>query len=426
MPKQISRRRFLNRITAQTAAAGMFLPALAGRGYAQPKISANDRITLGFIGVGGMGTGQLRDLVHHPEIQILACCDVYEPHRLRAKERVDETYGNTDCDVYKDYRELLARDDIDSVLIATPDHWHTLIATAACQAGKDVYCQKPLTLCIDEGKELVKTVRRYGTVFQVGSQQRSSSNFRFACELVLNGRIGKLQTVTAFLPDGYTCGWDPDTAPPEGLDWDFYLGPAPKVPFNNHRFLGTFRWFYDYSGGQFTDWGAHHLDIAQWGMGTQYSGPLSAEGTGVRPVDGLYETFTDFNVTYEYPNGVRLIATTPERGTKFEGTDGWIQVWRGGIDAEPKDLLRETLGTSDIHLFESPGHEQNWIDCMRSRERPLCDVEIGHRSISVAHLGNIAMRLGRKVHWDPVKEEFIGDEEANRWLMRPYRKPWAL
>ncbi|HQH72853.1 MAG TPA: Gfo/Idh/MocA family oxidoreductase, partial [bacterium] len=361
-----------------------------------------------------------------PQTRVLATCDVYEPHRERAKNRVDDTYGNQDCKTYNDFRDLLDRDDIHAVLIATPDHWHTRIAISACEAGKDIYCQKPLTLTINEGKALVKAVRKYGRIFQVGSQQRSESNFRFACELVRSGRIGKVHTVKVFLPNGSDGPWEPDSEPPEGLDWDLYLGPAPKVPYNKRRFLWDFRWFFDYSGGQMTDWGAHHFDIAQWGLGRDLSGPVSVEGTGTLPRDGIFETYTSFNCTYYYDDGIKMIATNPEHGTRFEGSDGWVHVWRGGMETEPKSLMHETLGTNDVHLYESPGHEQDWVNCVLTRKKPICDVEIGHRSVSCAHLGNIALRLGRKLQWDPVREEFVNDPEANRWLSRPYRAPWYL
>lgn len=426
MSKKISRRTFIGSAARATGTAALALPVIAKNLYAQGRVAANDQVTIGCIGVGGMGTGNMSVLLGIPQTRVLAACDVYEPHRERAKNRVDDTYGNQDCETYNDFRELLDRDDIHAVLIATPDHWHTRIAISACEAGKDIYCQKPLTLTINEGKALVKAVRKYGRIFQVGSQQRSESNFRFACELVRSGRIGKIHTVKVFLPNGSDGPWEPDSDPPEGLDWDLYLGPAPKVPYNRRRFLWDFRWFFDYSGGQMTDWGAHHFDIAQWGLGRDLSGPVSVEGTGTLPRDGIFETYTSFNCTYYYDDGVKMIATNPEHGTRFEGTDGWVHVWRGGMETEPKSLMHETLGPGDVHLYESPGHEQDWVNCILSRQKPICDVEIGHRSVTCAHLGNIALRLGRKLQWDPVREEFVNDPEANRWLSRPYRAPWYL
>lgn len=423
MAEKWTRREFLGRMAG--AGLGVALPTiLPGRVWSAPT-PANDRIALGFIGLGGMGTGHLQGFLGHPQVQVLAVCDVFEPHRLQAKRIVDGRYGNSDCTAYRDYRDLLAREDIDAVVIATPDHWHTLISLHACQAGKDVYCEKPLTLTIAEGRALVNAVRRYGRVFQVGSQQRSESNFRFACELVRSGRIGRVHTVRTGYGYGPQGGDGVDQDPPPGLDWDMYLGPAPWVPFNPDRFLGNFRWFYDYSGGKMTDWGAHHNDIAQWGLGMDDSGPVEIEGQGRFPTSGNFDTAIWFHIEYTYANGVKLICGEGH-GVRFEGTDGWVHVDRGFLEANPPELLQEKLGPTDVHLYESPGHHQDWLDCIRTRQRPLCDVEIGHRSVTVCHLGNIAIRLGRKLRWDPVQEKFPDDPEANRWLHRPYRAPWHL
>ncbi|MEW6236358.1 MAG: Gfo/Idh/MocA family oxidoreductase [Candidatus Omnitrophota bacterium] len=422
MSHSMTRRAFLGR----AGSSALAMPFFARNLHAKGRVSANDRISVGLIGCGGMGTANMSVVLGFADSQVLATCDVYEPHRMGAKERVDYKYENENCSAYNDFRELLDRGDIDAVIIATPDHWHTRIAISACEAGKDIYCQKPLTLTIHEGKQLVKAAQRYGCVFQVGSQQRSSEEFRFACELVQSGRIGKVHTVRVFLPNGSAGGNSPNADPPDGMDWNMYLGPAPLVPFNKDRAFWSFRWFFDYSGGQMTDWGAHHFDIAQWGLGMDRSGPVSVEGTGTLPTSGRFETYTQFHVEYEYANGVRMIAANPEHGTKFEGTEGWVHVWRGGLIAEPKELLQEKLGPNDVHFYRSPGHERNWMDCIRARRRPICDAEIGHRSVTCAHLGNIALRLGRKLQWDPEREKFVGDEEANRWLFKPYRAPWRL
>jgi predicted dehydrogenase len=309
--------------------------------------------------------------------------------------------------------------------IATPDHWHALVGIAACEAGKDVYCQKPLTLTIAEGRALANAVRRYGRVFQVGSQQRSESNFRFACELVRNGYIGKVHTVRTGFGYGPTCGWEPDQDPPPGLDWNMWLGPAPYVPYTPRRCLYDFRWFYDYSGGKMTDWGAHHNDIAQWGLGMDESGPVKIEGEGRFPTEGLFDTAVWFNIEYTYANGVKVICGEGH-GARLEGTDGWVHVDRGFLEAEPKDLLDIELKPSDIHLYNSPGHYRDFHNCIRTRQKPICDVEIGHRSVTVCHLGTIAIRLGRTLHWDPETEQFVGDEEANRWVNKPMRPPWHL
>jgi len=420
MSEHLTRRQLLGK--AATAGFGLaiptFLPARAlGR---QGKAPASERITLGFIGVGGMGSGHLGAFLGNPQVEVLAVCDVYEPHRMNAKNRV-----GPNCGAYNDYRELLDRKDIDAVVIATPDHWHTLIAIHACQAGKDVYCEKPLTLTIAEGRHLVNAVRRYGRVFQVGSQQRSDWNFRYACELVRNGRIGKIHTVRTGFGGGPQGGDPALTNPPSGLDWNLYLGPAPRVPFQKDRFGFNFRWFYDYSGGILTDWGAHHNDIAQWGLGMDESGPVEIEGTGTFPTEGAFDTATSYDITYTYANGVKLLCRSNQHGAKFEGTDGWVHVDRGFLQASSPEILQIKLGPDDTHLYESPGHHQDWLNCIRTRRKPICDVEIGVRSVTVCHLGNIAIRTGRKLRWDPAKEQF-GEAEMNRWLHRPYRAPWHL
>lgn len=418
--KSIRRRGFLKSVGLM-AAAPLALPSPMALGSA-----VNDSIAMGAIGVGGQGTGIMRAFLEMSDVRMLAMCDVFTPNRERAQNIVNDQYDNHDCAGYRDFRELLDRDDIDAVTVGTPDHWHTLNNLYAVRSGKDVYSEKPLTLTIHEGRVLVDAVRRYGRVLQTGSQQRSDSNFRFACELVRSGRIGKVHTVRAFLPVGPTGDWTPDSPPSDHLDWDMYLGPAPWVPHNPRRVGGSFRWFFDYSGGQMTDWGAHHYDIAQWGLGMDDSGPISVQGTAQRPADGMYDTFVTFNVEFEYANGVKMIGTTPERGTRFEGEDGWVHVWRGGMDAEPKSLLNDTIGPGDVHLYRSPGHFRDFINCVRSRKRPICDVEIGHRSVTCAHLANIACKLGRKLRWDPENERFLGDDQANQMLHRPYRAPWRL
>jgi predicted dehydrogenase len=415
-----SRRQFL-----KNAAAGAvvgFPTIVSARALGRHgRVPPGERLSMAFIGLGGMGSAHLYSFLGREEVEVRAVCDVYEPHRMNAKKRAGES-----CRAYSDYRSVLDRKDIDAVLIATPDHWHTQIALNAAEAGKDIYCEKPLTLTIGEGRALVQAVRRYGRVFQVGSQQRSESNFRYACELVRSGKIGKLHTVyTGF--GAAPSGGDPTfKEPPAGLDWNMYLGPARKVPFQQDRFGFNFRWFSDYSGGMMTDWGAHHNDIAQWGLGMDESGPVEVEGTGTFPTEGAYDVATTFDVTYTYANGVKLICRSSGRGARFEGTNGWVHVDRGFLEASSPDLLQTQLGPDDVHLYESPGHHQNWLDCIRTRKRPICDVEIGVRSVTVCHLGNIAMRLRRKLRWDPKAERFIGDEEANRHLFRPYRAPWHL
>ncbi len=423
MGKDLTRRQFMKRAAAGVA-AGVSLPFFVpGRALgAEDKVAASNRVTLGFIGVGGMGSGHLGGFLANQRTEVVAVCDVYGPHRDRAKARVGDH-----CAAYSDFRDLLARKDIDAVVIATPDHWHTLVSMYALQAGKDIYCEKPLTLTIDEGRRLTEMVRRYGRVFQTGTQQRSEDNFRFACELVRSGRIGKLKMVRVGIGGAPTTPYEPPQAPPADLDWDMWLGPAPWVPYTPKRCIFTFRWFYDYSGGMMTDWGAHHNDIAQWGMGTELTGPVYIEGKADFPTAGLYETATNFDITYRYADGNVLNTCNRNRhGINFQGTDGWVHVDRGVLEADPVELLSEELGPADVHLYKSNGHHENWLDCIQSRQKPICDVEIGYRSVSTCHLGNIAIRLGRPLHWDPEKITFIGDEEANRWISKPYRAPWHM
>lgn len=436
---EISRREFLAGSLAGLAAAG--LPAWfansaeaaeAERVASSPsRIGPNDTIQFGVIGPGGsrggyrMGLGVARSAAAHDGCKVIAACDVDGQH---LKEAV-ETFG-PDCKGYKDFRELLARKDIDAVVIGTPDHWHAAISIAAMKAGKDVYCEKPLTLTIDEGKKLVKVWRETKRVFQVGSQQRSDRRFRLACELVRNGRIGRIKRVETHLPTGPTGGPFEPKPVPSDFDWDMWLGPAYWTEYVRERTHGTFRWWLEYSGGMMTDWGAHHNDIAQWGLGMDRSGPLQVEATGKAPNPGhnCYNTFPEYDITYIYPGGITMLCTNKgENGVLFEGEDGWIFVNRSLIRASDQHLLDEPLPADATRLYESNDHTGNFIDCIRSRKQPICDAEIGHRSVSVCHLGNISLRLsGRRLTWDPKKEEFVGDDGANTYLSRPMRKPWKI
>ena len=429
----ISRRRFLGAVAAGAALAAVpdWLKKAEAAGGSRRKLGPNDTIQIGVIGPGGsrggyrMGLGDARAAAAHPNTKVIAACDV---DKLHLQEAAD-TFG-PDCKKYADFRDLLARPDIDAVVIGTPDHWHAYICIAAMKAGKDVYCEKPLTLAIDQGKKLVDVWRKTGAVFQTGSQQRSEKQFRQACELVRNGRIGKLTKVETHLPTGPTGGPFPTSAPPDDFDWQMWLGPAPWTDYVKDRTHGEFRWWLDYSGGMLTDWGAHHNDIAQWGLGYERSGPVSVQAFGCGPLIGenCYNTFPEFNVTFVYDNGVHLICTnTGENGVKFEGEEGWIFVSRERIGASDQKLLDDPLPSDAIRLYESNDHMGNFLDGIRTRKQPLCDAEIGHRSVTLCHLANISLRLGgRKLKWDPKKEEFVGDKEANAMLRRPMREPWIV
>jgi predicted dehydrogenase len=422
MGSRQNRREFFRKATQGLAAVAMPY-VVAGRALgAEEKVGANDRLGLGIIGCGGISGWHLPWALGNSQVEVLAVCDVDTERRGSAKAQAGEG-----CAAYNDFRELLERDDIDAVMVLTPDHWHTLISMTACEAGKDVYCEKPLTLTISEGRQLVNAVRRYGRVLQTGSMQRSSWEFRLACELVRNGRIGKVHTVRVVIGGAPGGDWAPDEAPPPGLDWNLWLGPAPWVRYNRLRHPYGFRWFYDYSGGKMTDWGAHHNDIAQWGLGMDDTGPVWIDGQGVFPTEGLYDVATSFEINYEYATGQKVICSSDGRfGVTFEGTDGYVWVTRGDIETSPKELRNEVFGPSDERLYFSAEHHDNWLHRIRTRERPICDVEIGHRSVTVCHLGNISMRIGRRLHWDPAGERFVDDDEANRWLSKPYRAPWHL
>ena len=421
--RSITRRRFLGQgatLAGTTLAAPYMLTSQALGAPGVP--AASNRLTLGFIGVGGMGSGHLGFYVDHTDAQILAVADVNAKHRNRGIARA----GN-DAKPYNDYRELLARPDIDAVVIATPDHWHCKTAVDACRAGKDVYCEKPLSLTIHEAREMVKAARRNGTVFQTGSQQRSDPKFRQACEVVRSGRIGKLQRGRAAIGRSPTCPHQKTEPVPDWLDWNFWLGPAPWAEYSPKRGSPDFRWIYDYSGGKMTDWGAHHNDIAQWGIGASHTGPVRTQPISVTfPKKGLFNTAVTFELKHTYANGVVLTTSSEGNDVHFQGTDGWVKVNRSRIEASDPDILREPLTAGDVHLYKSPGHGQDWMACIKTRKRPICDVEIGCRSATVCHLGNIALRTGKTIEWDPDKETVTNDPSLNRWLARPYRAPWRI
>jgi predicted dehydrogenase len=419
--KTISRRQFLKSsfATAAVLAVPTFIPSSVFGANAP-----SNRITIGSIGLGGMGTGNMKGFKGKSGSQVVALCDVDAGHLEKARE----TAGLDEKSTYNDFRDLLARDDVDAVVVATPDHWHVPVSIAAVKAGKDVYCEKPLTLTIAGGRALADAVKRYGRVLQTGSQQRSGSEFRNACELVRNGRIGKLHTIKVGIPgNNRKCPptWEAKSVP-EGFDYDMWLGPAPWEPYTEQRCHYQFRFILDYSGGQMTNWGAHYLDIAQWGNDADDTGPVEIEGKGDFPESGLFTTAKKVDITYTYANGVKLLLTTGGGNTRFEGSDGWVFVTRGKIDAEPKSLLKEKIGPDEIHLYNSRDHKQNFLDCIKSRKEPIASAEIGHRSSTVCHLGNIAMLLGRKVKWSPKKESFINDSAADSMIGRSMRSPWSL
>lgn len=442
---ELSRKEFLKTTGAFLAGAAFAAPSIVSSSVFGAGAPSN-RLTLGFVGVGGQGFSNLRGFIENQDTQVLAVCDVergsneYGSYyygrdlgREHARKVVEEYYGRQStsgkyqgCDAYNDFRELLARDDIDVVVNSTPDHWHVPIAIAAAKAGKDIYCEKPLTLTITEGRLLVDAVQRYGRVLQTGSQQRSDSRFRFACELARNGRLGELHTVHTWLRKGRATGVHPPMPVPDGFDYELWLGPAPAAPYTQMRCHYNFRFIKDYSGGEMTNFGAHDLDIAQWGLGMDDSGPVEIEGHAEYPTEGLFNLPMAFEVKYTYANGVKILNHSGGGGVRFEGTEGWAYVNRGEIRAEPANLLTTDIGPDEIHLYESKDHKRDFLDCLKSRTQPVANMEIGHRTATVCHLGNIAMELGRKLHWDPEKERFVDDPAADSMLDRSIRSPWYI
>jgi predicted dehydrogenase len=419
-------------ITRRTAlASAALLPswlAASARDDSKPNIA--------LIGCGGRGRGIVKDAARFGTV--VALCDVDTKNSAEAAKTFPK------AEVYGDFRKVIDRKDVAIILNATPDHWHTLVNLAALRAGKDVYSEKPLTLTIDEGKRLVAAVKKSDRILQTGSQQRSDAKFRLACEVVRNGRLGKLTQITTVLPAGPALGPFKASKPPASLDWNMWQGQAPEAEYVTERCHLWFRFWREYSGGTITDWGAHHNDIALWAMGLDRSGPETIEGRLLtKPVAGGYTTPPEYEVDYTYANGVkhRCQSSTTSSifgakireakpgeltiGVKFEGPDGWLFVTRGKIEASKPEILKDTFASSDVRLPVSNDHMGNFFESVKSRKPPICDVEIGHRSASICHLGGIALRQGRKLKWDAVKEMFVDDKDADTHLAREQRKPWT-
>ncbi len=400
--------------------------------------SPNGRPRMALIGAGGMGTGDARNALNFADL--VAVCDVDDNHAEKAANRLTEKNKGRKPEKYSDFRKVLERDDIDVIINGTPDHWHTLINIGAAKAKKDIYSEKPLTLTIDEGKRLVKTVRDNKVILQTGTQQRSSQRFRMACEMVRNGRIGELKEVNVWLPAGVRGGPFESKPIPEGLNWDYWQGSAKAYDYVPERCHRTFRNWWDYSGGTMTDWGAHHMDIGYWAVGLK--APVKVEGTPTAlPIPGGYTTFSEYECRFEFENGVIYnVRTTaddspfgatinPEgqrNGIRFKGTEGWIWVNRDEINAHDRGIFREELPEDAERLYVSNDHRGNFFESVISRKDPICPVEVGHRSATVCHLGAIALRTGKKLQWDGEKEFFVGDhaEEGNSYVEREMRKPY--
>ena len=433
-----SRRNFLK----TTLAAGV-APLILGRGVRAAENAANEKITLGFIGMGTQNRGLLQGFIRRNETRVLAVCDVDKTRRESAKKTVETYYGDQikadsykGCDTYNDFRELIARKDIDGVVIATPDHWHAITSIAAANAGKDVYCEKPMAHSVHEGRAMVNAVRKNKRVFQTGSMQRSSREFRVACELVRNGALGTISHVDVGVGGpGVPCDL-PAEAPEPGLDWNMWLGPAPMRAYNSvlsprgvHQHFPDWRRFREYGGGMVTDWGAHHFDIAHWGLGFDDSGPVE-----IIPADKP-----------NAQNGVRLVYATGVQinhagggGITFFGDKGKLHVDRGAFElwlgnekkasdvASGVQIAKELLPANAIRLYDSSNHLSDFLNSMRTRKPPICDVEIGARTATVCNLVNLAYYHGQRMTWDPAKEQFTGGTGDPKWLRYEYRSPWSV
>ncbi|MFV1965349.1 MAG: Gfo/Idh/MocA family protein [Pirellulaceae bacterium] len=434
-PAKFSRRQVLSR-GAGLAATAFVAPYLIPSGIlaTHGRVGANDKIGVAGIGVGRQGGGRVRDAGKLDDVQVVAVADL---NQTRC-EQLAEQFG---AQSYRDYRKLLERKDVDAIITATPDHWRALVSIHACQAGKDVYAEKPMSLTIREGRLMVQAVRKYNRVFQTGSQQRSHPVNRYGCELVRNGRIGKIQMVIGHnYPSPWECALPAQTVP-TGLDWDMWCGPTEVVPYNQDLVAPRANpgWisFRPYSGGEMTGWGAHGLDQVQCALGMDDTGPVEVWTEG-EPFDPPTYTAPESRargdkscaspkVFFRYANGITLkLDNGNPGGAIFIGDQGKIEIFRSRVTSNPEDIVKEPIRDDEIHLYKSDNHMRNWLDCIKSRELPICDVEIGHRSTTVCHLGNIARWTGRPLTWDPEKEQFAGDQAANELLDRPRRKPFSL
>ncbi|MCP4782902.1 MAG: Gfo/Idh/MocA family oxidoreductase [Fuerstiella sp.] len=445
---RLTRRRFLG-----VAGAAVTAPAIVPSSVFGANAPSN-RINVALIGCGNQSRVDLPSMLRQPDAQVIAVCDVNRGSdgyarpehflgREPAQKKVNDYYAAktrsgtyNGCDAYSDFRDVLARDDVDAVMIVLPDHWHALATIKACEAGKDVYCQKPMSLTIHDGQQMIKAVREHKRILQTGSQYRSNAVVRRMCELVRNGRIGEVKRVVSIINgsgSGPGPGWK-EMPVPDGFDYDMWLGPAPDARYHIDRCLYRFRFHLDYSGGQVTNTGAHSTDIVQWALGMDGTGPVEfegQEGTVWPPSGHLYTTAMKTDFRARYANGIEFVCRTqdPGFGARFEGTEGWVQFTVNNmreVEASSEAIKTTVIGPDEIHLQVSNNHYRNFLDSVKSRKDPIEPVEAGHRTASICHLGNIAMQLKRKLQWDPEKEVFRNDDEANKMLRRPYRKPWQI
>jgi predicted dehydrogenase len=425
---RLTRREFVQRAGGALAGVPLLMSRASGE---TTRPAPSERLTVGFIGTGKFGNAyHLRDLLRFPDVQAVAVCDVDTNRREQARERVNRAYsgrrGYSGCAAYRDFRELLARTDIDAVVIATPEHWHTIMVVEACKAGKDVYCEKPLTLTLAESQRCIEAVRKYNRVMQVGSQQRSNifGQFREACEFIRSGRLGRIRRVEVGV-GGPSKPCDlPGERPEPGLDWDLWLGPALERPYSSvlsprgvHDHFPSWREYREYAGGALADMGAHHFDIAQWALDMDRSGPVKI----IPPEDPKVTR----GAKMIYANGIELVHGG-ESGCTFYGEKGKLRIDRGVLQADPADLIREPVRADEVHLRQTAGHHRDWVDCIRSRRDPIADVEAGARTAAICILLNLVYWKRRELRWDPANWRFVDDAEANAWLDRPRREAWPL
>lgn len=431
----LSRRQFISAAALALAAPTIVPSSVFGQ---ENRPAPSNRITLGVVGAGWQGISNLNGFLAHNNCQVVAVCDVDKNHLQEGLDGVNQRYGNKDCKGYHDYRELMARKDIDAVMLALPDHWHALVAVEAARNGKDIYGEKPLARTIADQQAIVKAVQENKRIWQTGSWQRSERHFQYAAEIVRNGLIGKIKRVEVGLPGGHndfagTKDKMAVTEPPAVLDYNLWIGPAQMMPYVEARVHKNWRWNYNTGGGQLLDWIGHHCDIAHWGMDCDSSGPLEVEGQGdFPPKDAIWNTCTRYRVTAKYPNDIEMVIAGGHRdirgGTKWIGTDGWVWVSRNNSFEASNEAWNDARSLPDeqrkVKLYESRDHIGNFLDCVKSRKPTVTPVETAHHSAIPGHLGLIAMMTGRKIKWDAQKEVILGDAEASKLLTREYREPW--
>ena len=425
--KRLTRRGFLG-----GAAAGLATTGLARGAPAAwiGKLLPGDKVNMGFIGMGGHGVNRnLRMFLQQPDARAISVCDVYKSRSESARKLVNSRYKSEDCTAVTDFRRVLDRKDVDAIMISTPDHWHVLLSVLAIRAGKDVICEKP-TLTIEQGRILSDTVKKHKKVFQTSTEDRSLPCYLQMAQVIRNGLIGKIRKVEVELPTGNRFPTKEAVAPPKDLDWDLWIGPAPKIPYSPDRpEREHWRNCFDHSGGKLTDWGMHQLDTVQWALDRESSGPSEVSGVGTINEGSVYNTFMDYDINYRYDDGVHLQVKSGGTGMRFEGTDGWVSnsQFNRPMEASSKELVKWRPGKDDLKLRTCAGGEhRDFLNCLKNRELPYFPAETGHRCASVQHIGNISMLLKRKLKWDPKTETFIGDKEANELRSRPMRAPWTL